>query len=84
MYTLHMCTGQDISVHDRLKGGVTASDSGKEWVFFFFFAFLLKTSLGAHRAFKQWVRLRMFGAVCMYPDMASCLIRRKNNFIITT
>ena len=46
MYTLHMCTGQDISVHDRLKGGVTASDSGKEWVFFFFSLFCSRLPLG--------------------------------------
>jgi hypothetical protein len=38
MYTVHMCTGQDISVHDWLKGGVTASDSGKECFFFSLFA----------------------------------------------
>ena len=69
MYSLHVCTGQDMSVHDSLKGGVTASDSGK--VPPPPFRFLLKTSLGAHRPFKQWVRLRMFGAVRLYPDTSS-------------
>jgi hypothetical protein len=44
MYTLHMCTGQDISVHDWLKGGVTASDSRKE--FFFLFAFCSTLPVG--------------------------------------
>ena len=68
MYTLHMCTGQDISVHNWLKGGVTASDSGKD---FFLFDFLFKTSGGAHRAFKQRLKIRMFGAVRLYPDTSS-------------
>lgn len=61
-----MYIGQDISVHDWLKGGVTASDSGKA---FFFFRFFFKTSFGAHRAFKQWVRLRMFGAAHLHGVM---------------
>ena len=46
MYMLHMCTGQDVSVHGLLKGGVTASDSWEFFFFFFFFAFCSRLPLG--------------------------------------